>query len=112
MAIAFPNYPIGGDQCGYGVIIINSFNKIPSLKREGTLTELNMFKQLFVSIGLEPIVFEELTKSEINYRLVEISRDDNLDKHSMIAVAIRYMLRPWKIIICLSSRFFNKYGLQ
>ena len=78
--------------CGYGIIIVNSFNGIEIQKRDGTDNEKEKFKQLFELIGLDIIPFEELTKHEILSKLGEIAGDDKLRDHSMIAVAIRYII--------------------
>ena len=79
------------DPCGYGVIIINTFYGIYGQQREGTENELKMFKQLFESVGLETIIFQELEKHQIMTELETITGDEKLKQHSMIALAIRYI---------------------
>ena len=93
MAVSLPalsSYPMEGEPRGYGVIIINVFRNIPSHILQGTNEERENFEKLFLSIGLIPRIFEELTKGEILDQLQMISRDDKLQDHSMIAIAIRY----------------------
>ena len=93
MAVSLPTLPtylMEGEPRGYGVIIINAFRNIPSHIRQGTIEERENFKKLFLSIGLRLRIFEELTKREILRELRMISRDDKLEDHSMIAIAIRY----------------------
>ena len=89
MAIALPSYPMEGTPRGYGVIIINNFNDIPTLVRKGADKERENFQKLFELIGLECRIFENLKKEEIIFQLKMISKEDDLEKHSMIAIAIR-----------------------
>ena len=92
MAVALPplpSYQIEGTSVGYGVIIINSFDEIPEMKREGVDLERESFENLFTSIGLKPILFNNLKKNDILTELKMISKDDDLENHSMIAIAIR-----------------------
>ena len=84
-----PSYPMNGESNGYGVIIINTFNHISSHRRQGTDNEKQSFQKLFLSIGLEPLIFEDLKKNEILSKLQEISQNDKLKEHTMIAIAIR-----------------------
>ena len=84
-----PSYPMEGTSLGYGVIIINSFDEFPDIKRNGVDVELESFKKLFISIGLELKVYCNLTKKEISSALRKIARDEKLEKHSMFAIAIR-----------------------
>ena len=90
---SLPSYPMNGELFGYGIIIINTFNHIPHQTRQGTDRELESFKQLFLSIGLEVFIFEDLSKNEILTELQMISKDDKLKEHSLIAIAIRLYSR-------------------
>ena len=83
-----PSYPVT-QPIGFGIIIVNKFQNIPSHKRRGAEREVENLSVLFSLLGLQTKVYEDLTSHQIVEQLVNVSRDTALSSHSLMAVAIR-----------------------
>ena len=83
-----PSYPVT-QPIGFGIIIVNKFQSIPSHTRRGAEKEIENLSRLFSLLGLHTKVYEDLTSQQIVKQLLSVSRDPTLSSHSLIVVAIR-----------------------
>ena len=83
-----PSYPVT-QPIGFGIIIVNKFQNIPSYTRRGAEREVDNLSNLFSLLGLHTKVYEDLTSHQIVQQLVSVSREPALSSHSLLAVAIR-----------------------
>ena len=83
-----PSYPVT-QPIGFGIIIVNKFQNIPSHTRRGAEKEIENLSRLFSLLALHTKVYEDLTSQQIVKQLLSVSRDPTLSSHSLIVVAIR-----------------------
>ena len=86
-----PSYPLT-EPTGFGVIIVNKFQNVPSHTRRGAEREVENLSRLFSMLGLHARVYEDLTSHQIVEQLVSISRDPALSSHSLLALAVRFVV--------------------
>ena len=74
---------------GYAIIFVNKFEHSVKLEpRCGAEDETKMLKEMFTKLGFQTIIFGEVTKERFLEIMREIRSDEELKKHSMIALAI------------------------
>ena len=74
---------------GYAIIVINKFEgKCGVDPRDGTEAETKILTEIFQKLGFETLNFGEVTAEYFLEKMSEIRNGEELQKHSMIALAI------------------------
>ena len=93
-----PTYDVSVMPRGYGVIIVNKFEKFENFRREGAEKEIENLSNLVTSLGLILTMSQDLTREGIVLFLEDISKRHDLENNSMIFIAI------WSVASTVKSR--------